>query len=105
MSLLEEDDAVLDAQFKSARDKAFGWLVDRFQAERKTSVVHGHKPLCVEILECLDRLFGVHVHLATGWCGVRANREQRDLHRAALADFAEAVEVCRIAAMENGTIA
>src|SRR5450432_1280342 len=105
MAFLEEDDAILDAEFEGARDESFRRLIDRLQPKRETAVVHRHQPLRLQFLEGLHRLLGIHVHRATGRRGVGANRQERDLDRATLADFAEALEIRGVAAMKDGTFA
>lgn len=79
-------DARLRCRFEQVRKRLIHW----FFGERERSIVHGDEMLRVEIDKGLYRIFRTHVNAAEAVGLVRANRQQGDLRRQALADFAEA---------------
>src|SRR5256885_10869982 len=93
---------VFDSMCARGCVQALEWFFHRLVTKAKGSVMHRHERLRIQLLECDDRLLGIHVHLAIERRFVRANRQERDLDIMAFADFLEALEIGGVAAMKNG---
>src|SRR5437868_996431 len=100
-ALGQEQNLVVDAPLPRRGYQTGGRFVERFIAEPKTPVMHGHQSFRLELEKRLNRFLRIHVDLASGWRVVTPDWQKRDLDVVALADFLEAFEVSAVAAMKN----
>lgn len=82
-------------------EEALGRFVQRLVAKAEGAVVHGDEGAGAQFEKGLEGLLGIHVDIALGRVVVGADRQERQLDRAALADFRKAREVSRVSGVEN----
>src|ERR1700680_1286502 len=85
-----------------AGGQSFRWLGGRFETKAKGPIMHRDHGFRAQFEKRLDRLLRVHVHFATGWRLVSADRQQSDVDLVTVADFLEAGKISAVAAMKNG---
>src|SRR5436190_9602583 len=76
----------------------------RFEAESKSSVVHGDQSVGAEFDKCLDCFLWIHVNFTASRRFVRPDRKQRNLNSVAIADLFKARKVGAVAAVKNRAV-
>src|SRR3982751_154612 len=76
----------------------------RFEAESKSSVVHGDQSLGAKFDKRFDCFLWIHVNFTAGRRFVRPDRKQRNLNSVAIADLFKARKVCAVTAVKNSAV-
>ena len=101
LSLDHYEDFFLDSVSASGCEQSLRGLMEWFEAETETSVMHRNQRLRAKLQESLHRLFWIHVDFAASWRFIRANWKQRHLNVITVADFLEPGKISAVAAMKN----
>src|SRR5678815_3735504 len=67
--------------------------------------MHRNHATCAEFEKGTNCFLRIHVHFATARWVICADRQEGDVDGVPFADFAKAIEIGRVTAMENGTAA